>query len=181
MHQRRLLVVTLSLVLVSGLCGYVTPTRTHASSSAVRQCVDLVKDGSFEAGYWRDWTPSGGAWMADYWSHAGSWSAVVGGENNASHAFFQDGMDVSQQSQLFGVAERAGVDLAGLERVMESGAAHAQLAADIGAAAKIPVRASPTLMLNENRQLLAGNVGYRVLEASVRELLRSPDDQRSWC
>ena len=32
----------------------------------------------------------------------------------------------------------------------------------------------PTCVLNEGRQLLFGNVGDRVLEANIRELLREP-------
>jgi hypothetical protein len=37
-------------------------------------------------------------------------------------------------------------------------------------------------LFNEGRQVLTGNVGYRVIEANVRELLRQPsDDQSSWC
>ena len=30
-------------------------------------------------------------------------------------------------------------------------------------------------------QMLTGNVGYRVLEANVRELLHNPGGQQSWC
>jgi len=37
------------------------------------------------------------------------------------------------------------------------------------------------LLFNEGRQVLTGNVGYRVIEANVRELLRVPVDQSSWC
>ena len=36
-------------------------------------------------------------------------------------------------------------------------------------------------MLNEDRQRLTGNVGYRVIEANVRELLERPSAQHSWC
>ena len=43
------------------------------------------------------------------------------------------------------------------------------------------MRASPTMLLNEGRQQLTGNVGYRVIEANVRELLESPDAKLSWC
>jgi hypothetical protein len=28
---------------------------------------------------------------------------------------------------------------------------------------------------------LTGNVGYRILEANIRELLDSPPGQQSWC
>jgi len=36
------------------------------------------------------------------------------------------------------------------------------------------VEASPGFVLNEGRQVLFGNVGYRVLEANMRELIREP-------
>jgi hypothetical protein len=37
------------------------------------------------------------------------------------------------------------------------------------------------LVLNEGRQLLNGNVGYRVIEANIRELLVSNVVEASWC
>ena len=40
---------------------------------------------------------------------------------------------------------------------------------------------SPSLVMNEGRQHLNGNVGYRVIEANVHELLRKPVDEMSWC
>lgn len=33
---------------------------------------------------------------------------------------------------------------------------------------------SPTLIFNEGRQRLNGNVGYRVIEANIRELRHNP-------
>jgi len=96
-------------------------------------------------------------------------------------AFFVDLVDISNQQKVLELAERVGVSLSGLQSALGSGAAHAQFAADTAAATQSIVRASPTLMFNEGRQVLAGNVGYRVLEANVRELLRSPGQQLSWC
>jgi predicted DsbA family dithiol-disulfide isomerase len=96
-------------------------------------------------------------------------------------AFFVELVDISNQQRLFEVAEQAGVDIAKLQQVLDSGTAHAQLAADLAAATQSAVRASPTMTFNEGRQVLAGNVGYRVLEANIRELLRNPTDQQSWC
>ena len=44
------------------------------------------------------------------------------------------------------------------------------------------IEGSPTFELNEGRQKLFGNVGFRVIEANVREVLRDPNqDQASWC
>jgi predicted DsbA family dithiol-disulfide isomerase len=97
------------------------------------------------------------------------------------HAFFVDTVDISKLQALFEVAGQTDIDVAELKRVVESGEAHACLAADLAAAAQSGVRASPTIIFNEGRQILAGNVGYRVLEANIRELLRSPDEQQSWC
>lgn len=96
-------------------------------------------------------------------------------------AFFIEVLDVSALQQLLEVAERAGIPVAELERVLNSGAAHAQLAADLAESVRCDVKASPTMIFNEGRQTLAGNVGYRVIEANVRELLRRPGEQQSWC
>ena len=44
------------------------------------------------------------------------------------------------------------------------------------------IHGSPSFVLNDGRQTLYGNVGYRVLEANIQELLRAPSaDQASWC
>jgi predicted DsbA family dithiol-disulfide isomerase len=82
---------------------------------------------------------------------------------------------------LLEIAAQADVDIKALARVIDNGMAHAQLADDLAAAAQNAVRASPTLLMNEGRQVLAGNVGYRVLEANILELLHSPGEQQSWC
>jgi len=101
--------------------------------------------------------------------------------NSLRRAFFVELVDISNHRRLLDIAEAAGVDLANLQRVLDSGAAHAQLAADLAAAAQSNVRSSPTLTFNEGRQVLAGNVGYRVIDANIRELLRSSSNQQSWC
>jgi hypothetical protein len=40
---------------------------------------------------------------------------------------------------------------------------------------------SPSFILNEGRQKLFGNVGYRIIEANVAELLENQGNQASWC
>ena len=96
-------------------------------------------------------------------------------------AFFRDLVDVSQRKALFGIAERIGLPVQKIEKILDSGAAHAALSDDLNLAKDCSVRASPTLIFNEGRQILTGNVGYRVIEANVRELLRAPSEQCSWC
>ena len=96
-------------------------------------------------------------------------------------AFFEDLVDISSGPALTEITADAGIDTDALHNVMESGRAHARLAADMAAAQTSGIKASPTLLLNEGRQMLAGNVGYRVIEANIRELLETPGDRQSWC
>jgi predicted DsbA family dithiol-disulfide isomerase len=97
------------------------------------------------------------------------------------HAFFVEVADVSSLPVLLDVVRDAGLDAAGVQMTLETGLAHAGLSADLTAAAQAFVRSSPTLTFNEGRQVLAGNVSYRVLEANIRELLQRPGDIQSWC
>jgi predicted DsbA family dithiol-disulfide isomerase len=95
-------------------------------------------------------------------------------------AFFRDLVDISQRRQLLSIAEQLELPVAAIEAILDS--AHALLSEDITTARDQSIRASPTLLFNEGRQVLTGNVGYRVIEANMRELLRAPPDhQSSWC
>ncbi len=96
-------------------------------------------------------------------------------------AFFAEQSDISRNDELFAIVENTLRSADQVNRLLESGHAHAALAQDLKYAADIGVRSSPTLTFNEGRQTLAGNVGYRVLEANIRELLHAPEDQLSWC
>ncbi len=64
---------------------------------------------------------------------------------------------------------------------LEDGQAYAALAEDYEIAGQSQVQGSPTFVLNEGRQKLYGNVGYRIIEANVQELLRDKRDMASWC
>jgi predicted DsbA family dithiol-disulfide isomerase len=97
-------------------------------------------------------------------------------------AFFEDGRDISDQDVQNQVAERAGVDMLVVARLLKSGRAHAALSTDYKDADATGVQGSPTFLLNEGRQKLFGNVGYRIIDANIQQLLREPNsDQASWC
>jgi predicted DsbA family dithiol-disulfide isomerase len=97
-------------------------------------------------------------------------------------AFFRDARDIGQWSVQCQIAEQTGVEVARIEALIHNGSAYASLASDHEAAASMNIQGSPTLVLNDGRQKLYGNVGYRILEANIQELLRSPTpDQASWC
>lgn len=96
-------------------------------------------------------------------------------------AFFKEGADVAQRQTLLGIAEQIHLPVAEIENIMDTGAAHAALCGDIDLARTQGIQASPTLLFNEGRQRLSGNVGYRIMEANIRELLEGAPGQLSWC
>jgi len=99
-------------------------------------------------------------------------------------AFFCEARDISSRAEQLAVAEELGLDLAAIEAQLHSGRAHARMNEDLELAQGLDVRVSPTLVFNEGRQRLIGNVGYRVIEANVRELLHVHEDaehEASWC
>jgi predicted DsbA family dithiol-disulfide isomerase len=97
-------------------------------------------------------------------------------------AFFDECLDIARWTVQRDLLALVGANVADVESVLESGVAHAALASDIAAAEARGIQGSPTFVLNEGRQILYGNVGYLVLEANVREMLRVPSDENaSWC
>lgn len=97
-------------------------------------------------------------------------------------AFFERCQDIGQASVLAGVLERVGVSVDAVRAAIDSGAAHADLEADRRDQQLLMVQGSPTFILNDGRQKLYGNVGYGVIEANIKELLRSPAaGAASWC
>jgi predicted DsbA family dithiol-disulfide isomerase len=96
-------------------------------------------------------------------------------------AFFLHCADISKRVVLLELAEEGGLPVSAIEDALGDGSAHAELCDDLEQARDQNIRASPTLVFNEGRQQLTGNVGYRIIEANVRELLEHPPDQHSWC
>ena len=97
-------------------------------------------------------------------------------------AFFCDARNVALQSVLQDVASALALPLSAVRRLLDSGEAHAALQLDVEAKERYQVPGSPTLVLNEGRQRLYGDLGYRVIEANVHELLRNPrSGEASWC
>lgn len=113
-------------------------------------------------------------------------SGAAGAADRAARAlrtaFFERGEDISDRTVLHRLCGDAGVDITASEGHIASGAAHAALMSDYQDAEALKVTGSPTFLLNEGRQRLYGNVGYRILEANIQELLREPTSgQASWC
>ena len=97
-------------------------------------------------------------------------------------AFFAEARDISNWSVQAELAVELGVDPARIEAKLRSGEAAALLDADLKAAETQGVKGSPTFVINEGRQVLFGNVGYKLIEANVEELFREQTgDAASWC
>lgn len=97
-------------------------------------------------------------------------------------AFFKEARDIGRWEVQSEVGEAAGLNLAAIAARLRDGSAYAALACDLQDAEAMHVQGSPSFVLNEGRQTLYGNLGYRVLEANIQELLCAPSaDQASWC
>lgn len=96
--------------------------------------------------------------------------------------FFAEGRDIARRDVQIELARPFGIDIADVESRIADGTAFALLAANQQDAEKLRIEGSPTFVLNEGRQKLYGNVGFRIVEANIRELLREPNaDSASWC
>lgn len=97
-------------------------------------------------------------------------------------AFFREARDIATRAVQMECAEAVGLDRRAIETHLESGLAAALLDRDLNAAAGEGVKGSPTFSMNGGRQILYGNVGFRLLDANVQELLRRPaPGDASWC
>ncbi len=97
-------------------------------------------------------------------------------------AFFASARDISDWRVHSEIADYLSIDYRHVEEKIRSSEAVAQLAADYNLSQKHGIEGSPTFIMNDGRQKLFGNVGYRLIEANVQELLRNPlEEEASWC
>ena len=97
-------------------------------------------------------------------------------------AFFRDCRDIARWDIQCEIAKGLGVDIVAIEQFVRNGIAFASLASDYQDADKMHIEGSPSFVLNEGRQKLYGNIGFRLIEANIQELLRAPRiDEASWC
>lgn len=96
-------------------------------------------------------------------------------------SFFQRARDISRREVVLDVLHRAGLPTSQIESKLQSGEAMAEVCRDIELRDQLKIEGSPTYYLNQGRQKLYGNVGYRLVSANIRELLERPGNQASWC
>ena len=96
-------------------------------------------------------------------------------------AFFTQLANIANLTVQSTIAKELGLPIAVIREQIECGEAYSLLSKDFELVNEHVVSVSPTLIFNEGRQRLNGNVGYRVIEANIRELLHNPPDEQSWC
>lgn len=96
-------------------------------------------------------------------------------------AFFEKALDISDMAVLNSIAESLSIDILKIQQKINDGSAIAELCADNELREQYKLEGSPTYILNNGRQKLYGNVGYRILEANIQELLERPQGIASWC
>lgn len=114
--------------------------------------------------------------------------ALIGGDGAVEpmalrirHAFFCEARDIGDLPLLLNLAADEKLDTESLRNALQNGSAIAALSNDLRSANELGVKGSPTWVLNEGRQILYGNVGYRILSANIEELLKNPGAEASWC
>ncbi len=96
-------------------------------------------------------------------------------------AFFIDAKDISKLSTLYDIVQQNSLDENLIRHAVNTGEAMAMLMSDYQSAKQQLLRGSPSYIINEGRQTLYGNVGYRVLQANIEEVLNKPQNTASWC
>ena len=97
-------------------------------------------------------------------------------------AFFAHAKDVGARGVQGEIVEALRLARAPIEARMSDGRAFAALWSDTELQRTHQVPGSPTWLLNQGRQRLYGNVGYRILEANIQEALAAgSSDLASWC
>ncbi|WP_163933461.1 DsbA family protein [Paraferrimonas sp. SM1919] len=91
-------------------------------------------------------------------------------------AFFAQGKDIAQQAVLVEIAQSLAIDSAAMQALINNGQAHSILWQDNLSAIDAKVTGSPTLIFNEDRQSIFGNVSYDVMRANVQALIDAKED-----
>jgi len=96
-------------------------------------------------------------------------------------AFFIEAKDISDIEVLFSLIEQVGLDSMQVNKAIVDGSAIAGLMNNYQQAKALGLKGSPSYIIDNGRQTLYGNVGYRVLLANIEEQLNKPVSEASWC
>lgn len=96
-------------------------------------------------------------------------------------AFFEQGKNIGEMGVLWDIIAPFNVPRSAVEQVLDNGRALALHSQQNEQRYGLQLSGSPTFILDGGRQRLFGNVGYRVIQANIEQLLRQDSAQMSWC
>ena len=97
------------------------------------------------------------------------------------NSFFNDAQNIGNLDVLYHLVKDQGLDRDVIQNSILDGTAMAALMGDYKKAKEQGIKGSPSYVMNNGRQILYGNVGYRVIHINIQELLKHPEDEASWC
>lgn len=95
--------------------------------------------------------------------------------------FFTQAVDIGNLEVLLNMSSDIGVQRSAMYDALQDGRAMAALSSDLRSARDCGIKGSPSWLLNNGRQILYGNVGYRILNANIEELINNHVNEASWC
>lgn len=150
----------------------------------VRSAAENYDDAPVNRNCWADTRPGTSAnahlFIKAVESAAGA-SAATEFAKAVREGFFRDGRDIGKRQVLLDILSERDMQASDIEPFINDGQALAALLYDYQSAAKLKLRGSPSYVMNGERQILYGNVGYRVLSANVEELCKQVSHEASWC
>ena len=162
----------------------------QAFNAHLRQAVAAFPEVELNPEVWLTARPAS-SWSAHLFLKAAQLDEAAGGgapglaeqlDRALRRAFFVEARDIARREVQDEVAAGLGLDLPRIGAAIADGRAFAALASDHQDAEAMRIQGSPSFVLNDGRQKLYGNVGFRILEANIQELLRAPTaTQASWC
>jgi len=96
-------------------------------------------------------------------------------------SFFVDLVDIGDLRKVLLLAEQSNLSVDRINELIGNGAAGAALMQDYHKAKDLNIKGSPTWIMNNGRQELFGNIGYRILSGNIKEVLARPQHEASWC
>ena len=96
-------------------------------------------------------------------------------------AFFTDARDIGKLDVLYELVAAKDLNADLLHTSIADGSAIAALMNDYQICKLQTIKGSPSYVIDGGRQVLYGNVGYRVLHANIEELAKNPPEEASWC
>lgn len=97
------------------------------------------------------------------------------------NSFFNDAQNIADLDVLLHLVVNLGLDRNLIKNSLRDGTAMAALMGDYQMAKQQKIEGSPSYVMDGGRQILYGNVGFRVILTNITELLTHPENEASWC